>query len=198
MNHYFSHRPEVAQDQKHFTFELRGRTYRFTTDAGVFSKQRIDFGSVLLIECMEISEGDAVLDMGCGYGPIGVVAAQLAGQGKVWMVDVNERAVALARKNLEDNGVGNAEVIVSDLYDQIPETMSFDVIVTNPPIRTGKEKVFELYEESYKRLKRQGCLWTVIQKKQGAPSTMKKLQALFAQVEKVKQEKGYWIIRAVK
>jgi len=197
-DHYYSSNPTVAHDEKQFKFQLRGRELKFKTDAGVFSKERIDFGSVFLIEKMQINVADQVLDMGCGYGPIGISAAFLAHEGNVLMVDVNERAVSLARQNVEINGVQNARVLVSNLFEQVDPQLRFDVILTNPPIRAGKQTVHQIFEDAYSYLMPDGELWVVIQKKQGAPSAMKKMEELFARVTKVAQDKGYWVIRAEK
>lgn len=198
MDHYYSNKPTVEHDVKEFTFDLRGYSLRFKTDAGVFSKQRIDYGSVLLIEEMEIKEDAEVLDMGCGYGPIGIVAAKLAKNGTVLMADVNERAVSLTEHNVRVNGVHNAKVVLSNLFDQIPTNRLFDVILTNPPIRAGKETVHQIFTDAHSRLRENGQLWIVIQKKQGAPSAMAKLEELYDEVQKVVQDKGYWIIKATK
>lgn len=197
-NHYYSSRPTVTHDEKEFTFKLRGRSFRFKSDAGVFSKERIDYGSVFLIEEMQINETDHVLDMGCGYGPIGITAAALASRGQVLMADVNERAVALAKHNVAVNQISNAEVVVSDLFKHIDASRKFNVILTNPPIRAGKETVHKIFEEAHTYLTPSGTLWVVIQKKQGAPSAFKRMEELYREVEKVSQDKGYWIIRAKK
>jgi 16S rRNA (guanine1207-N2)-methyltransferase len=195
--HYYSNRPTVEHDEQEFEFELRGQTFKFKTDAGVFSRDRIDYGSVVLIEEMQIGETDLVLDMGCGYGPIGLVAARLAAKGRVTMADVNERAVALAKSNANRNGIRNVEVVQSYLFENLGNR-EFDVILTNPPIRAGKQTVHQIFEEAYPRLREKGSLWVVIQKKQGAPSAMSKLEELFSSVEKVAQDKGYWILKATK
>ncbi len=195
--HYYSNRPTVEHDEREFEFQLRGQTLKFKTDTGVFSRDRIDYGSVVLIEEMQIGETDHVLDMGCGYGPIGLVAARLASKGRVTMVDVNERAVSLARSNANRNGIQNVEVVQSFLFENLGNR-SFDVILTNPPIRAGKQTVHQIFEEAYPHLRESGSLWVVIQKKQGAPSAMSKLEELFPTVVKVTQDKGYWIIKATK
>lgn len=195
--HYYSNQPTVEHDEREFEFELRGQTFKFKTDAGVFSRDRIDYGSVVLIEEMQIGESDCVLDMGCGYGPIGLVAARLAAKGRVTMADVNERAVALAKSNADRNGIQNVEVVQSFLFENLGNR-EFDVILTNPPIRAGKQTVHQIFEEAYPRLREKGSLWVVIQKKQGAPSAMSKLEELFPTVEKVAQDKGYWILKATK
>lgn len=195
--HYFSNRPEAEHDEREFTFDLRGRTFRFVTDAGVFSRDRVDFGSVLLIETMEFSPDARILDVGCGYGPIGLTAAFLAPSGHVTMIDVNERAVSLAKRNAERNGISNVTILVSDLYEQV-RGQTFHVILTNPPIRAGKDTVHRIFTEGYDLLADGGELWVVIQKKQGAPSALKKLQEVYREVEEVERKKGYSIFRAKK
>ncbi|WNC15066.1 class I SAM-dependent methyltransferase [Brevibacillus brevis] len=196
-DHYYTNRPGAAHDEQQFSFVLRGFELLFYTDAGVFSRDRIDFGSVLLIENMQIAPHARVLDVGCGYGPIGLTAAKLAAQGRVTMIDVNERAVDLARRNAEQNGVQNVDIRVSDVYSAV-KGETFDVILTNPPIRAGKEIVHRIFTEGYELLADGGEMWVVIQKKQGAPSAMKKLQETYREVEEVDRSKGYFIFRAVK
>jgi len=196
-DHYYTNRPVSAHDEEHFTFELRGHSFRFTTDSGVFSRDRVDYGSVLLIETMQIPRSAEVLDVGCGYGPIGLAAAKLADQGKVTMIDINERAVALAKRNAETNGIRNVEVLVSDVYEAV-KAKTFDVILTNPPIRAGKEIVHRIFEEGYEHLQAGGQMWVVIQKKQGAPSAFRKLQEIYQEVTEVERSKGYFIYLAKK
>lgn len=196
-DHYYTNKPNTAHDERTFDFTLRDHSFRFWTDAGVFSRDRVDFGSVLLIETMQFSQTARVLDVGCGYGPIGLSAAILAKQGQVTMIDVNERAVALAKRNAAQNGIGNVEVLQSDLYEAVKDR-TFDVIVTNPPIRAGKQTVHRIFSEGHEHLKEGGEMWIVIQKKQGAPSALKKLQELYREVEEVERSKGYSILRAIK
>lgn len=169
---------------------------RFVTDAGVFSKSGLDYGSRVLIDALDIPVGASVLDVGCGYGPIGI-AAGILGAGKVTMLDVNERAVELARENAAANGIAQAEAKQSDLLEAVSEER-FDVIITNPPIRAGKETVHRLFEQASERLNPGGSLWIVIQKKQGAPSAKAKLETLFERVEEVTKDKGYRIYQAIK
>jgi 16S rRNA (guanine1207-N2)-methyltransferase len=196
-DHYYTNQPNIPHKETAFTFQLRGYHLRFITDAGVFSRERIDFGSVLLIETMRIAPTANVLDVGCGYGPIGLAAAKLADQGKVTMIDINERAVSLARRNAEQNGIRNVEVLASDLYEAV-QGKTFDVILTNPPIRAGKEIVHRIFAEGYDYLVEGGEMWVVIQKKQGAPSALKKLQELYREVVEVERSKGYFIFCAKK
>lgn len=196
-DHYYTNKPGAAHDEQEISFVLRGHELRFLTDAGVFSRSRVDFGSLLLIENMRLARDARVLDVGCGYGPIGLTAAKLAADGHVTMIDVNERAVDLARRNAQLNGIGNVEVRVSDVYSGVQEER-FDVILTNPPIRAGKEIVHRIFTEGHELLRDGGEMWVVIQKKQGAPSAWKKLQEVYREVEEVDREKGYSIFRAVK
>lgn len=193
-DHYYANKPTVEHDLRTVRVTLRNREFVFWTDAGVFSKSGVDFGSQLLIETMEFPEDSTVLDVGCGYGPIGLTAATLASAGSVTMVDVNERAVELARKNAEGNGIVNAEIKVSDRYENL-QGRRFDVILTNPPIRAGKQVVHSIFDGAVDHLTERGELWVVIQKKQGAPSAKKRLEELFASVEDVARDAGYRIFR---
>lgn len=195
--HYYSRKPSVAHDLHTIEETMRGRRFMFVTDAGVFSKKGVDYGSRLLVETMVFSVDARVLDVGCGYGPIGLSAAVLAHKGSVTMVDINERAVELARQNANRNNVGNVEILQSDLLSEV-KGQTFDAVLTNPPIRAGKEIVHRLFEQAHEVLVPGGALWVVIQKKQGAPSAYDKLETLFARVEKVERDKGYWILKATK
>ncbi|SMF46825.1 16S rRNA (guanine1207-N2)-methyltransferase [Paenibacillus barengoltzii] len=196
-DHYYASQPTAAHDRKTWDTVLRGQSYRFVSDAGVFAKGGVDFGSRTLIEAMDIPHDAEVLDVGCGYGPIGLVAARLAAKGHVTMIDVNSRAVELAKENAAANGVNNITVLESDLFSALDDR-KFDVVLTNPPIRAGKATVHAIFEGAYERLRSGGSLWVVIQKKQGAPSAKEKLESLFSRVEEVTKDKGYRIYRAVK
>ncbi|MCM3497181.1 MULTISPECIES: class I SAM-dependent methyltransferase [Paenibacillus] len=195
--HYYSNQPETAHDRKELKAELRGHSLSFISDAGVFSKSGIDYGSRVLIDAMEFAPDASVLDVGCGYGPIGLTAARLAPQGHVTMIDINSRAVELARENARHNGIANVTILESDLFAAVKD-QAFDVVLTNPPIRAGKETVHTIFAEAWNHLRQGGQLWVVIQKKQGAPSAKAKLEALFGQVEEVTKDKGYRIFKATK
>lgn len=193
--HYYTGQPQVEHDLREITAILREKRFVFTTDAGVFSKGRIDPGTRLLAETMEIHPGDTVLDMGCGYGPLGVVAGGLAGEGRVLMVDVNQRAVELARRNLEQNGVANAQVLAGDGF-AVVEKRNFDVILMNPPVRAGKAVVYTLIGEARDHLKEGGRLYVVVQTKQGAKSMMREIEEQFGNAEDIEREGGYRVILA--
>ncbi|MBP1153546.1 MULTISPECIES: class I SAM-dependent methyltransferase [unclassified Paenibacillus] len=195
--HYYSRKPSVEHDLHSIEEMIRGRRFVFMTDAGVFSKKGVDYGSRLLVETMAFPVDARVLDVGCGYGPIGLSAAVLAHKGSVTMVDINERAVELARQNANRNNIGNVEILQSDLLSEV-KGRTFDVVLTNPPIRAGKETVHRILEQAHEVLTPGGSLWVVIQKKQGAPSAYGKLESLFARVEEVERDKGYWILKATK
>lgn len=198
MEHYYSKQPQAKSLPQSWSFDLRGKTFQFTSDVGVFSKNEVDFGSRVLIESFQEPEVDGpILDVGCGYGPIGLSLASDFSNREIFMVDVNERAVELARKNAEINKISNTTILQSDLYQQLHEKR-FASIVTNPPIRAGKKVVHAIFEEAWGHLSNQGDLWAVIQKKQGAPSAKDKLEEIFGNVEVVVKKKGYFILRAKK
>ncbi|KXH80780.1 class I SAM-dependent methyltransferase [Sporosarcina sp. HYO08] len=196
--HYYSKDPKVKSQPKEWSVVLRGKTVRFKTDAGVFSKGEVDFGSRLLAESFVSPEGDGnILDVGCGYGPIGLSIAASFPERTVHMVDVNERALALAKYNAAQNNIANVKIYSSDALSAVTAG-GFAAILTNPPIRAGKETVFNFYAGAYLKLDKGGELWVVIQKKQGAPSTIQRLNELFGNVETVVKKKGYYILKAKK
>lgn len=193
-NHYYTNQPEVAHNRKQWTFPLKEKTYTFITDSNVFSKGTVDFGSRVLIETFtadNLPEG-AILDVGCGYGPIGLSLAFDTGR-EVEMVDINERAVELAKENAELNKIDHVAIYTSFIYESV-ENNQFAAIVSNPPIRAGKEVVHRIISGSHAKLVKGGTLTIVIQKKQGAPSAKAKMEEIFGNAEIVKKEKGYFII----
>ncbi|GAB3795831.1 class I SAM-dependent methyltransferase [Virgibacillus kimchii] len=195
--HYFSQQPQSKSSPKTWDFSLKGKKYTFTSDAGVFSRNEVDPGSHLLIDKFHPPDaaGD-LLDLGCGYGPIGITLADSCPDRNVVMADVNERALELAEKNAHANKVKNVEFVKSDSLQHL-QGRNFAGIVSNPPIRAGKKVVHKMFEESQKALVTGGELWIVIQKKQGAPSAKKKLQDLFHEVQTVARKNGYYILKAV-
>lgn len=195
--HYYSSKPLVESQEQRIEVELRKLNMKFDTDRGVFSKSQIDFGSQLLIEAIDLAGKQKLIDVGCGYGPIGITLARAEPGLQCTLLDVNQRALALAERNATLNGVQNIRIIESDLLGAINE-VDYDVIVSNPPIRAGKKVVHELFEQSHHHLHKDGELWIVIQKKQGLDSAVKKLETLFDTVEEVTKKKGYRIIRAIK
>jgi 16S rRNA (guanine1207-N2)-methyltransferase len=176
---------------------LRGLEYEFFTSPGVFSYRRIDNGTRLLIESMVLPEGGRVLDVGCGYGPVGVVAARLAPGLEVWMTDVNKRAVALARRNSEWNGV-EAVVRRGDLYGPVGDLL-FDAVLSNPPISAGMRRVVEpLVAGAADRLVEGGSLQVVVQTNKGGRTLASMMEGCFGGVEVLSRGSGYRVLRSVK
>ncbi|QTM97871.1 methyltransferase [Sediminibacillus dalangtanensis] len=196
--HYYSRKPTSESDPKTWHYKLRGFDFSFTTDHGVFSRNEVDFGSRTLIEGFtEPAIAGGFLDLGCGYGPIGLSLAKAFPHRHITMSDINERAIDLARKNAINNQVENVEFKISDRLQSF-QNETFSAIVTNPPIRAGKKVIFDMFEESYKALLPQGELTVVIQKKQGAPSAQKKLEQLFGNIELLVKNKGYYLLKSTK
>lgn len=191
---YYAENPDAAHDIHELRVELLGEKMTFLTDAGVFSKKMIDFGSQLLLKCLEVNQGETVLDVGCGYGPLGLSLAKAYGV-QATMVDINNRALDLARQNAERNKV-EATIFQSNIYEQVEG--NFDHVISNPPIRAGKQVVHEIIEKSKDFLEIGGDLTIVIQKKQGAPSAKSKMEDVFGNCEILKKDKGYYILRSVK
>ena len=191
---YYAENPDAAHDIHELRVELLGQKMTFLTDAGVFSKKMIDFGSQLLLKCLEVEKDERVLDVGCGYGPLGISLVKAYGV-QATMVDINNRALDLARKNAERNQV-SATIFQSNIYEQVEG--KFDHVISNPPIRAGKQVVHEIIEKSKEFLEDGGDLTIVIQKKQGAPSAKNKMEDVFGNCEVVKKDKGYYILRSVK
>lgn len=192
--HYYSRNPKSTHDLREFNTEISGIKFHFTTDASVFAKRMIDYGTRLLIEHLPFPLYGNVLDVGCGYGPIGLTVAALSPEAAVTMIDVNKRALELSRLNAVHNKIDHVEILESDGLAAVSER-HFDWILTNPPIRAGKRVVHSIFEQARQHLSSQGQFWLVIQKKQGAPSAIKKLETLFTNVDVVGRSKGYAIIR---
>lgn len=193
MSHYYSPDPNLPHDKAVLEYTVRGRRLRFVTDAGVFSRQKVDYGSSVLIRTLPPLTGK-VLDLGCGYGPIGISIAALNPLAQVTMVDINQRAVTLAQENILTSGTANAQALVSDGFAQVPGP--FATIVSNPPIRAGKDIIYPLFRESLHRLEKGGSLWLVIQKKQGAASAQVELENIFGNCTVVEKSGGYWILKS--
>ena len=191
---YYTREPGSESRPVECGFEYRGKALRFTTDAGVFSRGELDTGTRLLLDALpEKMEGE-ILDLGCGWGPIGISVGSVWPETRITMADVNLRALELSRKNLSRNGA-SAEVLESDGFEGIRDR-TFDAVVTNPPIRAGKEKVYEMLGDAAHLLKSGGQLFVVIRKQQGAESCMRYLKTLFDEVEKIDRSAGYWVLQA--
>lgn len=196
--HYYSRTQKVESEPIYWDFTLRNQKMHFKTDNGVFSKREVDFGSRLLIETFQMPDmAGEIMDVGCGYGPIGLSLAKEFQNRIFHLVDVNERALSLAKENARINQISNVQIYESDRLVNV-NVKDFAAILTNPPIRAGKQIVHDILEQSQEYLLPGGELWVVIQKKQGAPSAIKKLEELYSDVETVEKKKGYFILRAKK
>ena len=189
-DHYFSPQPEARGRRHTFTATLRGHAFTFVTGAGVFSRSHVDAGTRLLIEHMQVHASDRFLDLGCGYGVVGVVAARLAHPGQVTMVDINQRAIGLARENLRLNRVTNAEAKQGDGFGPVAGEV-FSVIALNPPIRAGLPVVHALIEQAGHHLSLGGRFYLVARTRQGALRLAEKMREVIGNVEEVARGGGY-------
>lgn len=200
MEQYFTENPTTEKEIYKFDWNIVNEVFKFYTSNSVFSKKGMDFGSMLLIETIlneNIEFNGSILDLGCGYGPLGIIAAKIFVKSFVTMCDINERALELCLMNAKENKVKDRiKVIASSSFENIKD--NYDIVMTNPPIRAGKDVVFSFYEGAYKHLNPGGKLYVVIQKKQGAPSTKAKIESLFGNCETADKKSGYFIFRAVK
>jgi len=177
--------------------EFGGRRFQFLTDRGVFSYRGVDRGTRLLLEALEVGPEDEVLDLGCGYGVVGIVAASLAVRGRAVLVDINPRAVELARENARRCGVLNVEVLQGDLYEPVAGR-TFDVIATNPPIRAGRAVVRAMVEVAPAHLKPGGSFYLVARTAQGAKTLGRLVAEVFGEAEEVERGGGYRVYRGTR
>lgn len=195
--HYFTDDPSSAHAPRDLQLHCGDRVLACQTDAGVFSRERLDPGTALLLEAVfRAMPGDfagRALDLGCGWGAVGLSLACRYPNAELVLCDVNRRALALAEQNLARNGL-RAQCVWSDGFAEVPGR--FDLIAVNPPIRAGKATVYRLFDESRDRLQPDGALFVVIRKQQGAPSALARLRESFFSAEIVARSAGYWVLRA--
>ena len=193
--HYFTSEPSAPHKYREITLRALGITLTMTTDTGVFSSDALDPGSRLLIESLPELHG-LVADLGCGWGAIGVPLALKNPGAEFILTDVNQRAADLARQNIIKNQAKNARAATGDGLKAFPGP--FQAVVTNPPIRAGKQVIYGLFAEAKEKLAPEGKLYAVIRKQQGAPSALKFLSELFGQAQVIERGGGYWVIEATK
>lgn len=191
MSHYFTN-DKVKSNEKIINIKIKNEELKFIVDNGVFSKKGLDFGTRTLLESINIEKlkGD-ILDFGCGYGPVGIFIARKTNL-KIDMVDINERALALSRKNAKLNNT-EVNIFQTNIYSNINK--KYDYIITNPPIRVGKKILYEILFESLKHLKENGKLFLVINKNQGAKTLLKDLNKTHS-ANIINKNKGFYIIEA--
>ncbi|MDW8028910.1 MAG: methyltransferase [Armatimonadota bacterium] len=196
--HYFSEKPRTKSQVKRIRAFLLGREFVFETDKSVFAKDYVDMGTKRLIEKAKLPKEGSVLDWGCGYGAIGIAIAVTQPKIKVWMVDINERAIALAKKNAKLNKAKNVIVIKSDGFSALPKDLKFDAILTNPPIHAGKKVLVKLICEAFEWLKLGGSFWFVARTQHGAKTLQHIAKEVFGNAQCVDIHGGYRVIAAVK
>jgi len=189
MSQYFIENPDVMTRERELGVEVFGCRFKFLTNSGLFSCDKVDEASLYLLNNMPPVKG-ALLDFGCGYGVIGIVLAKLQ-DINLTQSDVNSLALEYAKRNARLNGV-HTNAVHSDCFDKITE--SFDHIVLNPPIHAGKEVMYRMYTEAAEHLNPGGSFFIVIKKKHGAESTLDKLNALFPAVNILSKRKGCYVI----
>jgi len=193
MSHYFTGDEPARADERTVGCRALGRDYYFTTNAGLFSYAAVDDASLALVTRVPALEG-TLLDLGCGYGAIGITLAKTYGV-KLTMSDVNPRALRYAALNAERNGV-DADVVMSDCFETIKG--SFDTIVVNPPIHAGKKVTYRMFRESYEHLTRGGSFYAVIKKKHGALSAAAEFADIYDEMIVLHKKKGCFVYRCVK
>lgn len=196
MSHYYKADPNLEDHPVELRFDINGKDFTLQSNSGVFSKDKLDTGTKILLETVlkESAPEKSVLDLGCGTGAVGVV------MGTFWNsditgIDTNEKAAGLAEFNYRKNGV-NGKVLVQDGLGNLDE--KFDCILLNPPIRTGKETIYRLFSEAMDHLKESGALWIVIRKQHGAASAVSYLEDQGYQVTRKNRDKGFWVLRITK
>ncbi|MGL4949971.1 MAG: class I SAM-dependent methyltransferase [Anaeroplasmataceae bacterium] len=198
-NHYYSNDQSNLKSKKDsFEYLFKGNRFIFTTDNGVFSKKFIDYGTQVMLENFIPNNLELpILDIGCGYGPIGLVISKVYNKF-AYMVDINSRAIDLAKDNAKTNKCDDVNIFISNSTDMIEASQKFSSIICNPPIRTGKTNIYKIYQDAFDKLTNGGEFWIVIQKKQGAPSSINKLIEIFDNCSTVKKDKGYYILKSIK
>ena len=194
MEHYFTNNQNLKSELRDINFSFDGINFRFKSDNGVFSKNKIDFASLFLVKTFLSSNKkniESILDVGCGYGFIGITLSKILNK-HVDMVDINKRAIHLCKMNIDINKV-DANVEESNIYEKVCN--NYDLIITNPPIRVGKEILMEFLKGGLARLNKNGELWFVISKDQGAKSVKKELEKICT-CEIVDKSKGFCVISA--
>ena len=196
MSHYFENDKNLKSEIKELSYKYDSSFFIFYSDNGVFSKKKIDYGSKLLLETYlkDNNNSNKVLDVGCGYGFIGIVIGIIT-NSTVDMVDVNKRAVHLANRNIKKYKEFKGKAFLSDAYENV--TDKYDVVITNPPIRVGKEKLLEILNGAFDHLNDNGTLYFVIRKDQGALS-IKKILEEDKDVQIINKDKGYFIFKVKK
>jgi len=194
--HYYTKRPTSQERVGKVGIRVGGKYIEFLTSSGVFSPRRVDKATLLLIDNMALKPGGEILDMGAGYGPIGIVAASLNSKARVTMVEINERAAKLVRENIKANGITNAKIIAGDFFGPLGDR-KFDTILMNPPIAIGLRRNFEVIEECKDHLRPGGSLQIVARHNKGGSKLREKMGEVFGNVEDTVKSGGFRVYMSV-
>ena len=190
--HYFVVRPKSVRKEYKFQTNLFGCHLDFFTASSIFSPRAVDLGSLTMMRYMQLKKNGKILDLGCGYGPIGLYAAKVCPTCNVTMVDINERAVSCAKKNIRANYVENAKAKQSFAFSSLKGEM-FDVILLNPPISAGLEQCYKLVEQSFEHIIEGGSLQVVAKNRKGGARISEKMEEIFGNVDVLGRKAGYWV-----
>ena len=195
MSQYFDNDKNIKSERKLINFSFNDKNFSLYTDNGVFSKDKLDYGTRILLENIDINNlKGRVLDLGCGIGVVGIILGTLNKNIFIDMVDINERAISLTKDNVKFNNINN-NVFVSNVYSNI--NGKYNYIITNPPIRAGKEVVRKFLLGGYDYLTDDGILYFVMRKDHGVKSMIKELVNIY-EVDIVNKEKGFYIVSLTK
>lgn len=195
MSQYFDNDKNIKSERKIIKFNFDNKVFSIYSDNGVFSKNRFDYGTRVLLNSIDIDKlSGNVLDLGCGVGVVGLILGTINKNISIDMVDINERAINLTKNNLVLNNV-KANVFVSDIYSNINN--KYDFIITNPPIRAGKNVIRGFLLGSYDYLKDDGTLYFVMRKDHGVKSMIKELSVKF-NTSIVNKDKGFYVVLCTK
>ncbi len=198
IEHYYTESPK----SKYFEYELedlkiRGVEVKLRSATGLFSSKEVDFASEVLVNNMQVPNNGQILDLGCGYGFIGLTAAKLAPKAKIILTDINRRAVELTKKNIKLNKIKNAGARQGNAYEPV-EGETFDVILLNPPMVAGRKVVLHMIEHGVTHLKPKGSLQIVARKSKGGEYLFNKMKTIFSKVEVLAKSGGFWVVKGTK
>ncbi len=195
MSHYFENDENLDSKKRILELYIQDKKISFISDKGVFSSHQIDYGSFAFLKVLlQEDKVDSLLDVGCGYGVLGITLKLFKQCNCVDLLDINPRAVRLCKENIDSYQLSNVNCFVSDGFKEVKKV--YNSIVFNPPIRAGKETIYKIFEDSKQFLKEKGAFYIVIKKNLGAPSAIQKLQEIYSFVEVMKKDKGYYIIKS--
>jgi 16S rRNA (guanine1207-N2)-methyltransferase len=195
--HYYVKKPQTKSRLGLIQAHLRGHYFEFLSSSSVFSKKKIDSGTRLLIESMVLPKRGSILDLGCGYGPIGITAAVINSKLHVIMADVNERAVWLAKKNAKRNNADNTEILHGFLYEPIATT-KFETILCNPPLAAGMSVILPIVDGASEHLKENGLLELVVKSRVGGRQILAMLKNVFGNAKVLDRKSGYRVLLSKK